>query len=140
MWSLQKFGTRMYAFLIFANPSIIDAKVGEALEKVKPKDVIVAKVNCDEHRDVCGKYDVKGYPTLKFFGKSGTPEDYQKGRTADDIIEFLNDRTAVGIKVSKPVTAVTVLTPANFAEIALDSTKNVLVEFYAPVCLPIHYL
>jgi protein disulfide-isomerase A6 len=110
------------------------AKVGEAIEKFKPKDVVVAKVNCDEHKDICGKYEVRGYPTLKFFGKNAAPEDYQKGRSAEDIIEFLNDRTGAGLRVDKPPSFVTVLTPTNFDKIALDPSKNVLVEFYAPWC------
>lgn len=111
------------------------AKLGESLMKAKPKDLIVAKVNCDEHRDVCSKYDVRGYPTIKFFPKgSTTPEDYNKGRSAEDFIEFLNDKARAGLRVDKPATFVVALNPQNFEKIVMDSSKNVLVEFYAPWC------
>lgn len=110
-------------------------KLGAAMEKAKPKGVIVAKINCDEHRDLCSKYDVRGYPTLKFFPKgSTTPEDYSKGRTADDFVEFLNEKAKAGLRVDKPPTFVTALSPQNFDKIVMDEGKNVLVEFYAPWC------
>ena len=37
---------------------------------------------------MCSKYGVKGYPTLKFFS-NGVAADYQKGRTTDDIVNFV---------------------------------------------------
>merc|ERR1712170_240942 len=31
------------------------------------ESVVVARVDCDAHRELCSRYDVSGYPTLKFF-------------------------------------------------------------------------
>lgn len=111
------------------------AKVGAAVEKTKPQHVVVGKVNCDAHSAVCQKYGVRGYPTLKFFPKGKTePEEYDRGRTADDLVGFLNDRAGAYLKLDKPLSFVTALTPQTFDDIVMDSSKHVLVEFYAPWC------
>jgi protein disulfide-isomerase A6 len=101
----------------------------------KTSDVVIAKVDCDANKDLGGRFGIKGYPTLKFFPKgSTTPEDYQGGREANDIIEFVNKKTGSRAKVNKPASDVTVLTNANFDSIVKDSNKHVFVEFYAPWC------
>ena len=34
-------------------------------------------------------YNIKGFPTLKFFGESkSSPKDYNSGRDANSIVEF----------------------------------------------------
>jgi len=107
--------------------------VGDAFAKIQ--DVVIAKVDCDAHKDIGTRFNVRGYPTLKFFPKgSTTPEEYNGGREADDIIEFINNKAGTRAKVSKPASDVAVLSPANFDKIVLDANKNVLVEFYAPWC------
>jgi len=109
--------------------------LGAAMDKAKPSDVIVAKVNCVAEANICSKYSVSGYPTLKYFPKgSTTPEDYNGGRTADDFVDFLNQKANARLKILKPVAAVTDLNPSNFDSVALDPEKDVLVEFYAPWC------
>ena len=42
---------------------------------------------------LASKYDVKGYPTIKVFvpGKKGKPDDYQGGRTASDIVQYVKN-------------------------------------------------
>ncbi len=49
---------------------------------------VLAKVDCTVEKDLCSKYGVRGYPTLKFF-TNGNPIEYQKGRTAKDIVNFI---------------------------------------------------
>jgi len=102
------------------------------------KETIIAKVDADKHKDLASRFGVRGYPTLKFFPK-GTPsnkepEDYSGGRTADDIINFINGKTGSNARQAKPASAVTILTDENFEKIVNDPNKNVLVEFYAPWC------
>ena len=42
----------------------------EQLEsRVKSAGVAVAKINCDEEKALCSKYEVTGFPTLKLFSK-----------------------------------------------------------------------
>lgn len=51
-------------------------------------DIKIAALDATEAQSIASKYDVKGYPTIKFFPKgSTTPEDYDGGRTADTIVE-----------------------------------------------------
>jgi len=108
--------------------------VGDAFAKIS--DVVIAKVDADKHKDLGGRFGVSGFPTLKFFPKGSTtnPEDYEGGREANDIIEFINKRTGSRAKVSKPVSDVAVLDSSNFDQVVLDKSKHVLVEFYAPWC------
>jgi len=101
----------------------------------KLPNVVVASVDADAHKDLGGRFGVKGFPTLKFFPKgSKEPIDYSGGRTADDIIKFINEKAGTNAKTVTPPTAVTVLTPANFDNIVLDAKKQVFVEFFAPWC------
>jgi len=109
--------------------------LGSALEKAKPVDTIVGKVDCTKEQAICSKYGVQGYPTIKYFRKGKEqPEDYNGGRTADDLIEFLNKNAGTRLKSSKPEDTVLTLNPSNFEKYALDTNKDVLVEFYAPWC------
>ena len=53
-------------------------------------------------------------------------------RTADAIVKWVNDKIGTNRKVRKAPTAVTELDSTNFDAVALDPTKTVMVEFYAP--------
>ena len=57
---------------------------------------------------------------------------YNGGRTADDIIKFVNDKANTRGGVKKEPSHVVELNPSNFDKIVMDTTKHVLVEFYAP--------
>merc|ERR1711981_942672 len=50
--------------------------------------VNLGAVDADKHRDLGGKYGVKGFPTIKIFGANKkSPKDYQGGRDATAIVE-----------------------------------------------------
>lgn len=109
-------------------------EVGAAFEK--ESNVVIAKVDADAHKDLGSRFGVTGFPTLKFFKKGAhtAPVDYNGGRDASAIVEYVNKEAGSRARIAKPATAVAVLTPSNFDSIVLDSTKDVLVEFYAPWC------
>eukprot|EP01080_Neovahlkampfia_damariscottae_P010631 gene10631-3254_t len=110
-------------------------KLGEAMLARKPADLSVAKVNCVAHAEICSKYGVQGYPTIKFFKKGDSnPQDYNGGRSAEDFVDYLNKNAGSNLRIQKAPTHVVDLTPGNFDKIAMDKTKDVLVEFYAPWC------
>jgi len=110
---------------------------GDAFSHAKDK-VIIAKVDADAHRELGSRFDVKGFPTLKWFpaGQPSEPEKYEGGRTEDDLISFVESKTGLRAKrPSRPVNHVTVLTEQNFNKLVTeDTTKDALVEFYAPWC------
>ncbi|GFR39801.1 hypothetical protein Agub_g288 [Astrephomene gubernaculifera] len=71
-------------------------KLGELVAadpKLKNR-VVVAKVNADAHRSLGDKFEVRGFPTIKYFpaGKAAnkdSAQDYQQARTATAFLEFL---------------------------------------------------
>ena len=51
-------------------------------------DIVIAAVDATDASATASKYEVKGYPTIKYFPKgSKEPEEYDGGRTADTIIK-----------------------------------------------------
>jgi protein disulfide-isomerase-like protein len=101
----------------------------------KGQSVKIASVDCDQHKSISSRFSVTGFPTLKFFPAGTTkPEDYSGGRTAADLLDWINKRAGTNAKIKGPATNVVVLTPENFDAIVKDENKNVLVEFYAPWC------
>jgi len=98
------------------------------------KDVVIAKVDADAHKALGGRFDVHGYPTLKYFPKgSTTPEDYNGGRSLEELTTYVSNKS--GAKGKKSASSrVVVLDDSNFEKIALDPSKHAFVEFYAPWC------
>eukprot|EP00123_Amoebidium_parasiticum_P000841 comp11741_c0_seq1/m.6331 comp11741_c0_seq1/g.6331 ORF comp11741_c0_seq1/g.6331 comp11741_c0_seq1/m.6331 type:complete len:362 (-) comp11741_c0_seq1:137-1222(-) len=106
----------------------------QALAKFKD-EVELAQVDADANRDIGQRFGVTGFPSLKYFKKGSTEaQAYDGPRDADGIVEWVNNKFGTRARISKPPTAVTVLSESNFGEIVLDNNKNVLVEFYAPWC------
>jgi thioredoxin-like negative regulator of GroEL len=54
------------------------------------KTALVADVDCTVHQDLCGKFGVQGYPTIKY-GDPNNMEDYQGGRTFEDMQAFAKE-------------------------------------------------
>ncbi|KAI3445406.1 hypothetical protein Pfo_002071 [Paulownia fortunei] len=108
-------------------------KLGASFKKAK--SVLIGKVDCDEHKSLCSKYGVSGYPTIQWFPKGSLePKKYEGARTAEALAEFVNNQGGTNVKIAAIPSNVVVLTPENFDQIALDEKKDVLVEFYAPWC------
>ena len=65
---------------------------GELKGKVK-----LGAVDATVHQGLAGQYGVRGYPTIKFFpaGIKGEAQEYDGGRTSDDIVKWALDRDVV---------------------------------------------
>jgi len=122
--------------------------------------VNIAAVDADEHKSLGGQYEVRGFPTIKFFGDSKKkPEDYNGGRTADAIVDFAlqaaqklakkrlkggdSSSSSSSSKKQEKKTgggggsgkdAVVTLDSSNFDDEVLGSDDVWLVEFFAPWC------
>ena len=83
--------------------------------------LLLGKVDATEEADLAEKFDIRGYPTLKFFNK-GKVVEYSGGRTSESIIKWLNKKTG------PPATD---LTAADDATKFSESQKVVVVAYYA---------
>jgi len=53
-------------------------------------------VDCTVEKDLCSRFGVQGFPTLKVFRSSGDidkPTEYQGGRSEKDIVKYLRKQT-----------------------------------------------
>jgi len=63
---------------------------GILLEKDSP--IKLGKVDATQESKLGEQFEVKGYPTLKFF-RNGKPTEYAGGRTADTIVSWVEKKT-----------------------------------------------
>ena len=98
-------------------------------------DIVIAAFDATTDQDIGAKYDIKGFPTIKYFpkGNKDEPEDYDGGRTADTIVKWVNGKIGTNKKVKKAPTAAKALDVASFDKEVLGE-KGALVEFFAPWC------
>ena len=52
-------------------------------------DVVVASVDCTQHRPICDKAGIKGFPTLKLYQGGEAREQYKGARTEEDMKDFI---------------------------------------------------
>lgn len=55
---------------------------------------VLAAVDTTKETELATKYDVKGYPTIKYFGEGEMKYEYGYGRTTEDIVDFMTEPRA----------------------------------------------
>lgn len=93
-------------------------------------DIVIAQVDADKYPALGQKFDVSGFPTMKWIprGKTFAEAEDVNERTADGLIKFVEERAPRG---PSPVVE---LTDANFDEVVGDASASVLVGFFASWC------
>ncbi|KAG0329900.1 hypothetical protein BGZ99_010011 [Dissophora globulifera] len=65
-----------------------------AQDFVNDKDtVVIANVDATAETALAKKYGIEGYPTIKFFAADGTVEDYNGGRSEQDFVDYINQKS-----------------------------------------------
>ncbi|XP_053674938.1 protein disulfide-isomerase A5 [Anopheles nili] len=109
--------------------------------KEDPKTELAA-VDCTRYSSVCSSFEVRGYPTFKYFSYLKTVREYNGGRTETDFITYLKNPNAAPAKTDKPAEPfgdfpgsdkILFLTDDNFQEVVKLESK-LLIMFYAPWC------
>ncbi|XP_011208094.1 protein disulfide-isomerase [Bactrocera dorsalis] len=77
------------------------AKAAQALAE-KESPIKLGKVDATVEGNLAEKFQVRGYPTLKFF-RNGVPVEYSGGRQSADIISWVNKKTGPPAKELKTV-------------------------------------
>jgi len=63
--------------------------------------LVIADVDCTVEKDLCSKYKVSGYPTIKYW-VDGEIKDYQGGRDFNALNKFVKDTLHVPCVVTDP--------------------------------------
>lgn len=86
-------------------------------------DAVLAKVDATVEKDLATKYEVKGFPTLKFFtgGDVDSPAEYSGGRTESTILQWIRTRS---------MPPVSILASAEEVETFKTKGKVVIVGFF----------
>eukprot|EP01006_Ploeotia_vitrea_P034095 TRINITY_DN65703_c3_g4_i1.p1 TRINITY_DN65703_c3_g4~~TRINITY_DN65703_c3_g4_i1.p1 ORF type:complete len:497 (-),score=340.27 TRINITY_DN65703_c3_g4_i1:196-1686(-) len=74
----------------------------EAAEKIDGKNAgKLAKVDCTTQREICDRFEVRGFPTVKLFrnDEGWTPVDYDGARKADAIAKYMIKQNAPAVTV-----------------------------------------
>jgi len=67
------------------------AKASKQLQD-EGSEIRLGKADATIHADLAERFKVRGYPTLKFF-VNGNPVEYNGGRTADEIVQWLKKKS-----------------------------------------------
>lgn len=98
----------------------------KAAKQLKGK-VKLGAVDATVHQQLAGRFGIQGYPTIKYFkaGKKSSPEDYDGGRTASDIVAWAEERNVVNL----PPPEVVELTGQKVLEAQCDGKQLCIVAF-----------
>jgi protein disulfide-isomerase A1 len=64
----------------------------QAATALKENDLFIAKVDTTANRELGDRFEIQGFPTLKFF-RGGRPTEYNGGRTADAIVNWVTKKS-----------------------------------------------
>jgi len=94
----------------------------------------LGKVDCTVERDVCNKFDVQGFPTVKLFHNDGSePTDYNEARKADAIVKFMIRQSAPAVTELADAAAVKTFATTESVKIVAFAGASDSLEQYTKV-------
>ena len=98
-----------YLFVMFYAPWCSHCKkfkpeLEKAANILSKENLIVGKVDGTIEKNLADKYDIKAYPTMKFFIK-GTPFDYNSGRKESDVVNWVRRKSLPATRPLKTLEA-----------------------------------
>eukprot|EP00934_Nitzschia_sp_Nitz4_P001097 Nitzschia sp. Nitz4//scaffold50_size126154//53704//55117//NITZ4_003682-RA/size126154-augustus-gene-0.114-mRNA-1//1//CDS//3329553689//1097//frame0 len=103
-------------------------RLAPVLDKVAPKlkgKLAIGTIDCTIHKPLCNKYNVRGFPTLKYVVDNGEVMEYPGGRSEAAIMAF-------GKKMSSPVLHSAKTYEDAMAYVAEQTTEGVAFLAYDP--------
>lgn len=70
------------------------AKAALMLETEQLSQSKVAAVDCTVHRKLSERFEIRGFPTMKFFKKGALKTEYDGKRTAEAIVDYIKTSTS----------------------------------------------
>ncbi|KAJ8737780.1 hypothetical protein PYW08_000375 [Mythimna loreyi] len=102
--------------------------------------VAFGAVDCTSDQELCANYDVRGYPTIKYFSYyDKVVKEYTGGRKEGDFVSFIQGQANVQLSSERVVSAagfgvnVRMTSDANFQEV-ISAANPTFVMFYASWC------
>jgi protein disulfide-isomerase A1 len=86
----------------------------KAANTLVDSDIKLAKVDATEAKGLGTKYEIKGFPTIKYFNQ-GTVSDYSGGRVEAEIVQWVNKRSGPPYKTISTVDELSKMEAANEA-------------------------
>ena len=109
------------------------AKAATELAKLETP-LYVAKVDATENKELGKRFEVKGYPSLKFFVNQ-QPVEYNGGRTAPEIVSWLKKKTGPATRTLESQEALTTFAQQNEVVAVFLGSNDELFNIYKNVAL-----
>ncbi|PRP85343.1 hypothetical protein PROFUN_07051 [Planoprotostelium fungivorum] len=150
----QIFGTEHVSIVEFYAPCGHCKKLEPEMLKLASKNkgiFKVAAVNCDDEKELCGNFDIKGFPTLKVFpsqavpvpknkgkGYHKVPEDYNGPRSAGDMARAVLDKVPSFIEKVDDANLDKFLENKDLAKVILFTDKPKSTALYKAISVDYH--
>lgn len=97
-------------------------------------NVVIAQIDADKHKKLAKRFDVKGFPTLKWVPMGKTfddAEDVNAERSAEGLLKYVNEKTGLSVKLKgEAPSSITMVTSDNFDKVTSGAYS--LIGFFAP--------
>ena len=90
----------------------LEPEYDEASQQLGPDEGKLAKVDTTVEKKLGERFKIQGYPTLKLF-RNGNPSDYKDGRTAANIVGYMQKQSGPAVKELKDASQLKAFIPTD---------------------------